>query len=65
VASSLGCQVNPYSVEDIRSLLIELYSNRERLLQIHESLKKQIKEETFWDDDFKALKTEIDAFFSN
>lgn len=64
VASSLGCQVNPYSVEDIRSLLIELYSNRERLLQIHESLKRQYREENSWDDDFQTLKARIDAFFS-
>lgn len=64
VAHSLGCQVNPYSVEDIRSLLITLSSNKGQLLQIHKSLRTQIKEETSWDDDFSALKTEIDAFFS-
>jgi undecaprenyl pyrophosphate phosphatase UppP len=53
-----------YFWSDIRSLLITLSSNKEQLLQIHKSLRTQIKEETSWDDDFSALKTEIDAFFS-
>lgn len=63
--SLLGCQVNPYSVEDIRSLLTELASDKGKLTHIHETLKKQYQNESSWDDDFDNLKKEIDAFFSH
>ena len=63
--SLLGCQVNPYSVEDIRSLLTELASDKGKLTHIHETLKKQYQNESSWDEDFDNLKKEIDAFFSH
>lgn len=61
-ANGLGYQVNPYSVEAIRTLLDNIIRDRQDLCVKHEALKARFREETSWDTDFRRLKTEIDAF---
>lgn len=58
----LGFRVNPYCVEDIRALLVEMADNRENLMATHETLKRHSAEETSWSEDFLKVKEAIDAF---
>lgn len=51
----LGCEVDPYSVKAIESLLLHLAEDPQKLCDIHQSLLKQQEEESSWDQDFKQL----------
>lgn len=63
-SNGLGFQTNPYDVVAIRKLMNEIVSDRQRLIQMSDSLKCQYAEETSWHEDFMKVKNEVDTFFS-
>lgn len=63
-SSGLGFQVNPYSVGSITQLLDKIYRENTCLYKIHKALGVQYQKETSWDEDFKQIKSRIDAFFN-
>ena len=52
---NLGFVVNPYSVDEIRSLFDDIVSGKQSLEKVKESMLTYMKKESSWDDDFCAV----------
>lgn len=51
----IGCEVDPYDVNSIESLLLHLAESTDSLMEMHRNLILQQEEETSWEQDFRCL----------
>lgn len=61
----IGIQVNPYSVDSIKSLLDKIVSGSINLKQIHDDMVAYQSTQTSWNTDFAEVTKQIQRFFSH